>query len=137
MGVKKLDVLAAIRSNPRMYLPFGQVSCESVASVVLMSAFASGACRVQVTRSGDWCCIECDIDWIGKHRLEIDRLFTEVIPWPEAGINSFHPEVCVTAFAQDVMVHSSGKQLFSRGSMPPPELLARNDDWQLSICFRM
>lgn len=132
------DILTHIRQHPEMYLADGYVNGATIVCRILADVLVSENCQVFVQRSGDWWIIGSSTDWIGSVGT---RAFFEFMPYPQAGQNSFHGEVLITAFAADIVLLTPYGHDVIAGRSPIPEQIIRlsqlRPELRRIVCFRM
>lgn len=97
--------------------------------------------KVSALRKNNWWIIGSEKDWIVKlSDLSLTEIFHKIIPFPEAGQNSMHGEVLLTAFAEDV-VTISNETLIIKGNLSKEDnflkIMQSNNNWKRIIAFRM
>lgn len=106
-GLEDLHIVNAlehVRRNPSMYLGGqGKVSGQSLAARLVFDVIDLGALPVDVRRAEDWWIISASLDWLYAAGSTPERLFHNVVPFPEAGDNSCRREILLTAFADAVV----------------------------------
>ena len=105
--LKAINAIQHIRDHPRMYLPDGKVSGEYLLSQLVLDALFLGVRDIRVQHINEWWLIGSSADSFPEDSGEqLITLFTQVVPFPEAGVNSMRTEVLLTAFAQDVIIRN-------------------------------
>ena len=117
--MRTIDPIAHIRSNREIYLPaIGDVSIY-LAQRLSSDAMVLGANEVDVARAGEWWTVSADTDWLAKPcECAVEKLFNQVIPFPQAGPNSMRSEILLTAFARDVVTSNDRETKVIKGSVP-------------------
>jgi hypothetical protein len=104
--LKAINAIQHIRDHPRMYLPDGKVSGEYLLSKLVLDALFLGVRDIRVQHINEWWLIGSSANLFPEDSGELITLFTQVVPFPEAGVNSMRTEVLLTAFAQDVIIRN-------------------------------
>ena len=135
-----IDPIAHIRSHRDTYLPASGDISIYLAQRLSADAMVLGANEVDVVRSGDWWSVAADIDWLAKPcPCAVEKLFNQVIPFPETGPNAMRSEILLTAFARDVITSDErGMKVIKGESALGQEILASNSrEWARVVKFRM
>lgn len=112
------DAVGHIRGHPGMYLPDGWASPACyLARQLACDAHVLGAACVQSSRSADWWWVAADRDWIADAPFGIHELFTRIVAFPRAGVNSMRSDVLLTAFAEQVVTVAKGGRDVIRGEV--------------------
>jgi hypothetical protein len=102
--MQTVDPINHIRSNRAMYIPGAGDPSSYLAQRLLSDAMLLGASHVNVHRDGDWYTVAADKDWLANSGAQdVRELFSRVVPFPQAGVNSMRAEVLLSAFARDVI----------------------------------
>jgi hypothetical protein len=118
--INALDPIEHLRSRRKMYLPDSGSIPLFLAQRLSNDAMIVGAHSVHLAHDGDWWTVSADFDWLADKSRTVQDLFSGLIPFPEAGVNSIRSEVLLTAFAQDVVtIDASGNQVVVKGETPP------------------
>ena len=71
----------------------------------------------------------------------VEELFSRIVPFPQAGANSMHSEVLVTAFARDVVTWDRQEPCIIKGDILAHEemrdIIKSNPHWRRVVAFRM
>jgi hypothetical protein len=79
---------------------------------------------VTASQHGEWWIVRADSDWLAASALETpEAVFCSVVAYPEAGANSVHPEVLLTAFAEDVVTVTDEEPRVLKGAVQPGDAL--------------
>jgi hypothetical protein len=91
------DALGWARAHPDMLLGYGYTPSNELLLDRVRDALwilrPDASVRSEVR--DQWGYLACDVDWLGDARRDP---FRELVPFPEAGPNSFRPEILVSAF---------------------------------------
>lgn len=113
-SIRTLSMTASeyIRAHSEMYLPPGGLPLAAkLVGLLVADSLALRVQDVHITRSGEWCAVSADCDWLGlgKNTSAVHELFRNALPLPEAGVNSIRHEVVVAAFSRDVLTSLNGE----------------------------
>jgi hypothetical protein len=103
-----LKPISFLREHPEHYLPGGEVRAYWLAERVGADALLLGATRVQTSHAGDWWFVSADKDWLIGGPVSPAELFSNVVPFPEAGENSMRSEVLLGAFSDALAIATPG-----------------------------
>ena len=124
-----------------MYLPdlSGMDVSIYLAQRLSSDAMVLGATEVDVVRAGEWWTVASDTDWLAKPcECALDKLFHQVIPFPEAGPNSMRSEILLTAFARDVVtINSSEEVKVIVGNLAADTISLDSSRWARIVKFRV
>jgi hypothetical protein len=131
-----------IRNRPQMFLRSGRVDGQELAELVLGDALILTSGPVTVFRRGDWWFVGCEEDWMARQSSgSVDDLFSRIVAFPEAGPNSMHSEVLLTAFAQDVLIKEGGALHVLQGCVSEQDevwkTLQQAPQWKRGVAFRV
>jgi hypothetical protein len=140
--LKVIRSIDSIRSNPGAFLPFGTVNGLSVAWGVLLEIMNGGCGGVQFDRFDDWWLLAANRDWLATaNESEMQRRFDEIVPYPEKGDNTCHPEVVIGAFACAIVVLTHSAELRVKGVNQLPQEVRRifesSRQWQCLLAYRL
>lgn len=125
-----MDPIQHIREHVGLYIPGGEPRAEYLTSRLALDALTLGVRDVTIKRGGDWWLVHGTTDWLrGTTEEEIRKLFTNIVPFPEAGVNSMRSEVLITAFARDVATAKETHRIVIAGDIGPHDPL-----WRLPGC---
>lgn len=113
-----LDPIAHLRDRRQMYLPESGSIGLFLAQRLATEAMILGATSVQTSYRGDWWSVAADCDWLTDQKTTIEELFSQLVPFPQAGVNSIRSEVLLTAFAQDVVTTDMNEVRIITGVQP-------------------
>jgi len=122
-----------IRSHPEMYVGEREFSTHSLANILEVAGGVLGVQKSTVDQCGNWTIYRSDSDWLPDDGI---AGFSQINPFPEAGINSVRPEAVIAALAKHLQI--------KRGSSSPTYLIGKDhtapnwgDDakWRLQIAF--
>jgi len=129
-----------IQKRPHMFV-------HLVNGLELASKVAAGACLlveepVNLQRKGHWWIVASEQDWMtNQANVSVQDLFLRNIPFPEAGPNSMHPEVLLTAFADRILTQNGEECLVIKGTIPSNaeiwQHLKTNPQWKRTVAFEM
>ncbi len=137
-ALKTLDPIDHIRANPQMYLRGGNADPVDLARQIAGDAIYLGAKRAQIINVNGWLLVAADVDWMKGS--EIQEIFSQVVPFPKAGVNSMRSEVLLSAFARDIFTADSTGHVVIKGTAPnDPEVYraAKEENWARVIAFRL
>jgi hypothetical protein len=128
-----------IRSHPQMFLR--QVSDYELALRLVGGACLAGRAPVTVFRQGPWWVVAGEADWMtARPGLTADELFSRMVAFPEAGPNSAHPEVLLSALADVVITAAAGEVRLVKGTAPRDDpiwnVLRSRPEWKRVVAFR-
>lgn len=131
-GLTIVEALPFIRSNPARFFPSGTPSGVQIAEGLAGDALILGASRVELLHEGDWWIVSADLDWIES--------FTEVVPFPEGGVNSIRKEIFPMAFADALLTRvRAGEILVLKGEPPAGspiwQILESRGGWARTVAF--
>jgi hypothetical protein len=139
--MKTLDPIGQIQANPQMYLRGGQVDAVDLARQLAGDAIYLGAKRVQIMEVNDWLLVAADVDWMNKSaQTGVNDVFSKIIPFPQAGVNSMRSEVLLSAFADDVFTADASGHEVVKGQAPKDSDVyraAKEENWARVVAFRM
>jgi hypothetical protein len=134
------DPLEYIQKHPQRFL-------RSVSGVELATAIAGEACLltskpVTLIHREPWWVVAGEADWMeATPGVSVSELFARMVPFPEAGPNSMHGEVLLSAFAADIVTQTPREALVIKGTVSPGEevwrLVRAHPEWQRVVAFRM
>jgi hypothetical protein len=138
--MKIVETLPHIQAHPEMYLPDGATTVDLAARIVSDVLILTEQ-LISVQHTADWWIIAGKEDWIARcSDRPIENYFRSIVPFPEAGVNSMHGEVLLTAFADDVVTATPGRMIAIKG------VIAENDmlwtlinalpKWERIVAFR-
>lgn len=79
---------------------------------------------VQAYRDGEWWVIGSGVDWIGfDGKYNINEIFSQMTPFPEAGDNSMRAEILLFCFARDVVTFAQGELTIIKGEFHELQLI--------------
>lgn len=135
-----IDPIAAIRARPETFLPGGRTDPATLLLAVAGDVLVGPDRQVVCRRLGAWWVVASDVDWIygaGSPGLDV---FRRVVSFPEAGPNSLHAEILLTAFADQIITFGAGSHAILKGQIPPDDpifvLRASHPDWNRVIAFQ-
>jgi hypothetical protein len=136
------DPLEYIRKRPQMFLRSGRASGLELAEAIVGDALILTGGPVTVFRRGDWWVIGCEEDWMTRQSSgSVDDLFFKMVAFPEAGPNSMHSEVLLTAFATEVLTKESTTVRTIKGFVEEDDevygLLHTRPQWKRGVAFRI
>ena len=142
MTFAPLNALEHIRSHLGLYFPGGHPSPAHIANRLVGDALILGARRTLVVHDGEWWIVAADIDWLGSSGMDLPRLFTSIVSFPEAGENSMRSEVLLGAFAEDIVTWTNDFQdrTLLRGPVHAARDIPRppgNLPWSRVLTFRL
>jgi hypothetical protein len=125
-----------------MFLRSGQVNGRELAEAILGDALILTDGPVTVLHRGAWWLVVAEEDWMTRQSSgSVDDLFHKIVAFPEAGPNSMHSEVLLTAFAQDVITKDATTLCTIKGCVAEDDeihgILQSNPRWQRGVAFRL
>lgn len=125
-----------------MFLRSGNVSGAELTSNLVSDILILARARVTAFRHESWWLIASDVDWTATdENISIDHLFRRIVPFPQAGPNSMHSEILLTAFAEDVLTWGSdGRQVFKGQALPSDsiwQVMSNEEAWQRVVAFHL
>lgn len=136
-GTKILD---AIRMRPDRFLPPGEVSAEILACRLLGDILIRERRLAVAIRLNAWWIVASDEDWLPNYPEERGRdPFTSILAFPEAGPNSMHAEVLITAFSRDVVTFADRQERTVQGESDDAlrEFVGQHPEWRRCVAFRL
>jgi hypothetical protein len=140
------SAIERIRRNPARYLGARLPTAPFLASALVQDALICGIKDIRVQRHDDnWTSVSAREDWIlpnigipSEQSPGYEHVFRTLVPFPQAGANSFRSEVLVAAFSSDVSVIQSGTVHICEGHSTPPEsVIAAVRSMQFAVIFRL
>ncbi len=132
------DDLAFIRRHPQMFV--GRVSGEELAGIIAEGAILLTGKPARVGPAGDWWLIASEADWLNR-KEDAEEWFYHLRAFPEAGDNSIHGEVLLTAFADAVLTLTRSHQQVIKGTAAPADEIRKwredNHNCRRIIAFRL
>jgi len=136
------DAIAVIRNRPSMYVQSVPVSGAELARNLVGDALMLTQGRVTALQEKSWWIVACDVDWMSKVAgVAVEDLFSRIIPFPQAGANSMHSEVLLTAFAKDVITWDHRGRRSIKGDVAVHDamsgIIKSDPQWHRVVAFRM
>ena len=136
------DPVEYVRERPQMFLRSGRVGGRELAESILGDALILTDGPVTVMRRGGWWLVGCEEDWMARQSSgSVDDLFSKIVPFPEAGPNSMHSEVLLTAFAKEVLTKDETTLRAIKGFVAEDDevcgILRRASHWKRGVAFRI
>lgn len=134
------EPLGFIQTHPENFLPEGRVSGESLVLRLISDILVQPNRTAIALRLGAWWVVASDEDWISRIAIETDRdPFTHIVAFAEAGPNSMHAEVLITAYAQDVVTYvgTQERKVKGEGDENLLQAIRRHPEWRRSVAFRL
>jgi hypothetical protein len=110
-----------------MFLPPGEVSGVTLSLRLVADILYVTKRAVSVVQQDQWWIVASEYDWIraSQGEVSIEEYFTRLIPFPQAGVNTAHGEVLLTAFATRLVTATpSESPLPLIGAAPEDSLIA-------------
>ena len=125
-----------IQKNPHMFLKDGEPNIFSYSSNVAETALILGSTRAQIEQHDEWMIILSDSDWTSNDERDV---FSSILPFPEWGVNSFRPEVLITAFCSSVVFQINRNTSVIKGEKPPEKINTKLSDltWEAGLAFKL
>jgi hypothetical protein len=135
------DPLDHIRSHPQRYLPGGKLDGLWLAQNLVSDVRMQDGSNVAKSQVDGWWVVVSDTDWIAllERRHHRDP-FTSILPFPEAGPNSMHGEVLLTAFAEAVLTADREGPRVVKGQVAPDDPIwsrLSGGTWSRAVAFRV
>lgn len=117
--IQELDAIRYVREHAHMFFKSLPPSGKEIVAMLAECCRIVTQDEVSVCkRQNGWWIIRAEEDWLDEGVGGTDRLFSEIVAFPEAGRNSMRPEILVSAFASDVItVGPDGRQTL-KGNIP-------------------
>jgi hypothetical protein len=136
------DPIKFIQSRPNMFVRSYPVRGAELAANIVSDVLLLTDGRVAAFRKDTWWVIASSVDWIGvKLGLSVEDVFSRILPFPQAGANSMHGEVLLTAFAQDVVTQSDNERHVIKGNVPTSDgvwdIINSDSGWKRVVAFRL
>jgi hypothetical protein len=134
------EPMAYIRQHWRMFLR--RIDPRELATAVVECALFTTDGPITVHRVGDWWIVGGDVDWLASgSAVEGRSVFEEIVAFPEAGANSMHAEVLLTAFAKSVVTVTPDEAVTVKGEVGSDDAiwqcLVEHPTWRRAVAFRM
>jgi hypothetical protein len=132
-----------IRRDPPRYLGARLPTPPFMAGALVQDALLCGIKDVRVQRYDDnWISVCASEDWIvpnikWEKPPTYAHVFRTLIPFPQAGPNSFRSEVLVAAFSSDLSVVQGASVSVCVGAAPPEDVLNRLGSMPFVVIFRL
>src|ERR1051326_4447277 len=104
------DALEFIRRRTEIFVPFGLVSADVLATRLAADICSLSQQAVAILQRDLWWVVAGEEDWIEPFRRgwarqsrsewSLQDYFTHLVPFPEYGVNCVHSEAVLTAFSQ-------------------------------------
>lgn len=121
-----------------MYVRSDPVSGAELARNLVGDALILTHGRVTAFQEKSWWIVACDVDWMSRVAgVTVEDLFSRIIPFPQAGANSMHSEVLLTAFADDVVTWNHRGRRIVKGDVPAGDPIRISPQWSRVVAFRM
>jgi hypothetical protein len=137
------DAVTIIRKSPRMYLGgVAEATGQHLAARLMTDLVWLGALPAEVRKIESWWVVASKQDWlVGEGRANVDIAFSKIVPFPEAGVNSFRSEILLSAFADAVItVDASGTRWIKgteRGLTLPATIGLICPEGERMVAFRL
>lgn len=138
----RIDALAFVKSHPERFLPFHRVDGPSLVMCIVGDIMIlTGAVATALTIDA-WWVVGATIDWINTASdQDLIRRFEAIVPFPEAGQNSFHCEIILAAFASSLIVFGPSGSCVVKGEMTFAEhvgdLMNLHPEWKRAVAFQI
>jgi|SRR6516165_4135117 hypothetical protein len=140
-----IDAVVHIRNHPELFLPNGRQTGLDLAMAIVSDVLISEESKVTALRHQGWWVVASEVDWIAPLiKASVDEYFSSITPFPEAGPNSMHSEVLLTAFAQHVLTIDDKNHCIIKGSIDrsdPIWAFLEEDpscrSWKRVVAFRL
>jgi hypothetical protein len=142
MNLTTVDPLDYIRKRPERFLRSGTVTGVELAEILAGDALLLTDAPVTVFRKQGWWIVAGEADWMeGLAGGSVTDLFAHLVPFPQAGVNSMHAEVLLTAFADAVLTATGCAARVIKGTVSQEdaiwEAMKANPRWQRVVAFRL
>lgn len=104
--LKVEEPLEVVRRLENLFFGEDGFSAERAIELIRAEARACDVHKLQVEESDGWWVVAASRDWLPPEG-EL-RVFTEVVHFPEWGVNASRPEILLTAFARVVLTSHDG-----------------------------
>ncbi len=139
--LQMIDSIEFIRRHPENYLGGNKLSPENLIGMLVSDILTllKKDCLVIAHREEDWWLVSSECDWIQQYEDNIDYYFTNIVPFPEACQNSFHSEVLLTAFCENVVTFTKLHTQVIKGTatLDIDKILTKNSNWSRCVAFKM
>jgi hypothetical protein len=131
-----------IRRDPTRYLGARLPTPPFMASALVQDALICGCKDVRVQRYDNWTSVSAGEDWIipnlkWERTPTYEEVFRAMIPFPQAGPNSFRSEVLVAAFSTELYVVRGESVTVCIGDAPPDNIMSRLSPMPFMVVFRL
>ncbi len=135
------DGLTHIRRHPKMYLQSDTAKGSELASLLVGEILVVTGEQAEVSHESAWWVVASRCDWLDLQAgTTLKDMFTKIIPFPRAGVNSMRREVLLTAFARDVVTRDFESSCI-KGDVASHDLIWplmwRDKEWQRVVAFRL
>lgn len=119
----RVDPITYIQSRPEIFL-FSAPACGAelvtrMAEHILLELDATVTCW----RADDWWLVSCDVDWLTNSGGSMSNRFASLVAFPEAGDNSSHYEVVMTAYSTSMFTYASDQATIIKGAEPSAQVV--------------
>ncbi len=118
-----VDAEKYVRLNTRKFFRLGEPNGVELAQALVGDAMFLGVPHLVIGRFSKWWIIGGSIDWIGVD-AEVD-VFSRIVPFPEAGVNSMRAEILAVVFASAVITSCNGVHRIVKGSVSQESVVWR------------
>lgn len=122
------ESLYFLRNRKDEIFPGGSPSGSVLVSNIAFGAAALGVGHVEIKDHEDWWFVASETNWLAlatKSSTPISSLFERLLPFPELGPSSHHPEVFVATFGDRIYLDLDGEHLHIQGkalALPLPHI---------------
>lgn len=136
------DPVEYVRNHPQLFLRSGRVDGRELAEALVADALVLTDGPVTVERRNGWWIVGCESDWMTRQASgSVADLFHKIVPFPEAGPNSLHCEILLTAFADTVVISDERTVHPIQGVVTENDeickVLRSNPRWKRGVAFRV
>ena len=140
--LRVVETMDFIRSHSSMFLGVERPTDALLTNQIIAGAILLTDQRVVTCRHGGWRMIAAEEDWLAPARISDSRsVFEHIVPFLEAGVNSCHPEVLLSAFADHVVTATAEIWMSIRGVSMEPDTMEWAKDrlprWRRLVAFRI
>lgn len=134
------DPVGFIRNRPDLFLPEGRVSGEILALRLISDILIQPYRLAMALRADEWWVVASNEDWMlcSSNATHRDP-FTHVIAFVEAGPNSLHTEILITAYCKDVITFAGMRERKVKGERDDNLLkeVRKHPEWCRCVAFRL
>jgi hypothetical protein len=117
--IRVLNGTEIIKKRPEMYFGSNGPTPEFISSAILRDAVTLGSKYAVVRYVEGWWLIAAETDWLSAGNLantDLNRLFSGLVPFPEAGVNGIRSEVFASVYSSALLVGGKAGRLKLKGN---------------------